>query len=108
MNLDIFILACVCTINSAAIFFQVRTTRLLRTQFEEYKKVRTKLYEELADPDKILEEMEKGARLREMHDASRTTLPRDDATGQHARVFRPKMRGKLPSNQWNPQYPPSP
>lgn len=65
---------------------------------------RKQLYSQMADPDRIVEEMEKGARLREMRDANRTTLPRDDAVGQHARVFRPKLRSKLPS-QWNPPRP---
>lgn len=76
-------------------------TKHLTYRIDEVERKRDHLYHQLADPDRILEEMEKGARLREMHDANRTTLPRDDATGQNARVFRPRMRSKLPS-RWNP------
>lgn len=57
--------------------------------------------ERLTDPEAILEDMENGARLREMHDANRTTLPREDAKGPHAKVWRPQIRAKLPS-RWNP------
>ena len=71
------------------------------TRISEMEKKRKKLYDSLADPKTIEEQMEKGARLREMKDANRTTLPRDDAVGQNAKVFRPKMRSKLPT-RWNP------
>lgn len=73
----------------------------LELKLRHHEEVRERFYQELADPERIMDEMERGARLREMRDANRTTLPRDDAVGQNARVFRPKMRGKLPS-RWNP------
>lgn len=81
--------------------YMVHWLYVLDKRITAMEKKREQLYSSLADPERILEEMEIGARLREMKDANRTTLPRDDATGQNARVFRPKMRGKLPT-QWNP------
>jgi len=65
------------------------------------KAAHTKAFERMVDPEAILEEMETAAQRREMHDANRTTLPREDAEGPHAKVWRPKMRAKLPS-PWNP------
>jgi hypothetical protein len=73
----------------------------LSSRILEIERKRTKFYKRLANPQSIEEEMEKGARLREMHDANRTTLPRDDQEGPAARVHRPKMRTKMPTG-WNP------
>lgn len=49
----------------------------------------------LTDPDSIVEDMEKGARMREMHDANRSLLPREDA-GPPAKVYSPRLRAKVP------------
>lgn len=53
----------------------------------------------LTDPKLIEEDMEKGARLREMHDANRTTLPREDA-GPPAKVYSPRLRAKVPKSNY--------
>lgn len=55
----------------------------------------TEALKRLTDPDLIADEMEKGARHREMYDANRTTLPREDA-GPPARIYTPQMRAKIP------------
>lgn len=55
----------------------------------------TKALKRLTDPESIADDMEKGARVREMYDANRTTLPREDA-GPPAKVYTPKMRAKVP------------
>lgn len=65
--------------------------RDLQKQWYEFQERRKKLYEKLADHKKIEREMEAGARLREMHDAKRTALPRDDAGP-------PAVIRKLPSS----------
>lgn len=59
-----------------------------------------KIYQKLTNVDEIEKDFEKSARLREMRDANRTTLPREN-TGPPAKVYRPKLRGKRPSG-WNP------
>ena len=52
-------------------------------------------------PDTIEAEMERTADLREVRDANRTTLPREDA-GPPAVVYRPKLRGQKPGS-WRPR-----
>ncbi|HPE52987.1 MAG TPA: hypothetical protein PK852_02610 [Mesotoga prima] len=59
-------------------------TQLISVETEK-KVAQKKAYERLTDPDAIAEDMEKGARIREMRDAGRTTLPREDA-GPPAKV----------------------
>lgn len=66
-------------------------------KFREYEKVRKTLYASLADPDTVQADFEKSARAREMYDANRTTLPREN-TNPPAKVYRPKLRGKRPGN----------
>lgn len=63
------------------------------------KEEHAKALKRLTDPDFIVEDMEKGARLREMRDANRFTLPRDDA-GPPAKVYTPTMRAKLPRGNY--------
>ena len=53
----------------------------------------------LTDPDAIALDMEKGARMREMYDANRSTLPREDA-GPPAKVYSPKLRANVPRSQY--------
>ncbi len=89
-------------INSVFCYFLTRGYIILKGQVEEIERKRNYVYEMMTNPDKIAEDMERGARLREMRDAHRTTLPRDDQVGQHARVFRPKIQRKDPSH-WNPK-----
>lgn len=55
----------------------------------------------LTDPDVIMEDMERGARMREMYDANRTTLPREDA-GPPAKVYSTKLRANVPRSQYKP------
>lgn len=54
-----------------------------------------KALNKLTDPSAIEEEMERGARVREMYDANRRTLPRENA-GPPAKVYSPNMRAKVP------------
>ena len=58
----------------------------------------------LTDPESIVDDMEKGARLREMYDANRTTLPREDA-GPPAKVYTPTMRAKVPRGNYKRESP---
>jgi hypothetical protein len=58
-----------------------------------------KALKRLTDPESIADEMEKGARMREMYDANRTTLPREDA-GPPAKVYSPKLRAKVPRSNY--------
>lgn len=69
--------------------------------FTETKKNNEHLraFKRLTDPDLIAEDMEKGARLREMRDANRDTLPREDA-GPPARVYSPRLRAKVPKSNY--------
>ena len=53
----------------------------------------------LTDPEAIMEDMEKGARMREMYDANRTVLPREDA-GPPAKVYSPNLRAKVPRGNY--------
>lgn len=58
-----------------------------------------KALKRLTDPFAIADDMEKGARMREMYDANRNTLPREDA-GPPARVYTPTMRAKVPRGNY--------
>jgi len=58
-----------------------------------------KAVKRLTDPESIVEDMENGARMREMYDANRTTLPREDA-GPPAKVYTPTMRAKVPRGNY--------
>lgn len=64
------------------------------------KQLHAQLYEDLTDPDKIQEDMERGADIVEARQGNRLLAPRPDA-GPPARVFRPKFVGKRASF-WNP------
>ncbi|AEL97987.1 hypothetical protein CL65_gp079 [Mycobacterium phage Patience] len=75
-------------------------------RWEKFINDRKELYKRLADPECIAEQMERGASLREMRDANRTTLPREDA-GPPAVVHRPPLRGVKPGT-WRPRNPGSP
>jgi hypothetical protein len=61
------------------------------------------MLENLTDPDKIQEDMERGADILEARQANRLHQPRPDA-GPPAKVFRPKFVGKRASF-WNPPRP---
>lgn len=78
----------------------------VESKWQKFKDERKELYKRLADPETIEAEFEKGARLREMKDAQRTTLPREDA-GPPAVVHRPPLRGAKPGT-WRPRNPGSP
>ena len=52
------------------------------------KLAQKKAYERLTDPEAIVEDMERGARIREMKDANRRTLPREDAGPPARRLAR--------------------
>ena len=73
-------------------------------ELERHRFVRNKLYESLADPARIEADFEKSARMREMRDANRTTLPREGAgAGPPAKVYRPKFRNARPGNWRQPR-----
>lgn len=55
----------------------------------------TKALKRLTDPESIADEMERGARKREMYDANRNLLPRENA-GPPAKVYSPKLRANVP------------
>jgi len=59
----------------------------------------TKALKRLTDPFSIEEDMERGARTREMYDANRTTLPREDA-GPPAKIYSPKLRANVPRGNY--------
>lgn len=68
---------------------------------ETKRKVKhTQAFENLTDPDKIVEEMERSADIMEARQANRLLAPRPDA-GPPARVFRPRFIGRRASF-WNP------
>jgi hypothetical protein len=67
---------------------------------------RKELYAKLADPLRIEQDLERSAQLREMHDAGRTTLPRENA-GPPAVVYRPPLRGVKPGS-WRSRNPGNP
>ena len=62
---------------------------------EEHKKA----FSRLTDPEAIADDMERGARVREMYDANRNTLPREDA-GPPAKVYSPRLRAKVPKSKY--------
>lgn len=64
----------------------------------ERRKYQAKAFQRLSDPETIAKEMENGARAREMYDANRTVLPREDA-GPPAKVYTPSLRAKTPRFQ---------
>ena len=72
--------------------------KLILTESER-RAAQAQALKRLSDPDAILEDMERGARLREMRDANRTTLPREDA-GPPAKVYTPTMRAKVPKSNY--------
>lgn len=72
-------------------------SRLLSLEIER-KKNQLDALKRLTDPASIEEDMEKGARMREMYDANRTTLPREDA-GPPAKIYSLKLRAKVPKAQ---------
>lgn len=78
----------------------------LERKWVRFKNQRKELYASLADPEKIAEDLEKSADLREMRDAGRTTLPRADA-GPPTTVHRPPLRNPVVGS-WNPRTPGSP
>lgn len=63
------------------------------------KKQHNKILKRLTNPESIAEDMERGARAREMHDAKRSVLPREDA-GPPAKVYSPKLRANLPRSYY--------
>lgn len=103
VDISIIGLAIACLVNTYHCFVLNKRINLIREEWEVHKQVREKLYEELADPLKIESDFEKSARAREMRDAQRSTLPRDDAWPP-AKVHRPKMRGAKPG-KWRLQRP---
>jgi hypothetical protein len=64
----------------------------------ERKKYQTEAFKRLSNPETIANEMENGARAREMYDANRTVLPREDA-GPPAKIYTPFLRAKTPRFQ---------
>ena len=83
------------------LMFLLHKNRKLWDEWAHHKQVREKLYEKLADPQNIEADFEKSARAREMRDAQRHALPREEAWPP-AKVHRPKMRGAKPGN-WRVQ-----
>lgn len=81
----------------------LESARNLISEETKRKVKHTKLYENLTDPDKIEEEMERGADIIEARQANRLHAPRPDA-GPPAKVFRPKFSGRRASF-WNPPRP---
>ena len=93
----------------SGVFFGSRQNRRQKAVEEKWHKFcedRKELYKKLADPEQIEKDMEASAQLREMKDANRTTLPREDA-GPPAVVHRPPLRGAKPGS-WRPRNPGSP
>ena len=64
----------------------------------ERKKYQTEAFKRLSDPEEIHKDMENGARMREMYDANRKILPREDA-GPPAKIYTPSLRAKTPKYQ---------
>lgn len=58
-----------------------------------------KALKKLSDPDQIIVDLEKSARAREMYEANRRTLPRNDA-GPPAKIYSPAMRAKVPKSNY--------
>lgn len=72
--------------------------KLIDTEIQR-RDAQVKAFHRLTDPQMIMEDMEKGARMREMYDANRTLLPRPDA-GPPAKVYTPTMRAKVPKGNF--------
>lgn len=66
---------------------------------KERRSEHAKALKRLTDPEAILEDMKKGERMREMRDANRTTLPREDA-GPPAKVYTPTLRANVPKGNF--------
>lgn len=75
-----------------------RRSKELEQAMLEKERAHTEAFKRLTDPQLIEEDMEKSARAREMYDAGRTTLPRDEGTA-HAVVHRPKLRAPKPATR---------
>lgn len=71
----------------------------LLIQETQRKEEHAKALKRLTDPEAIADDMERGARMREMYDANRTTLPRENA-GPPAKVYSPKLRAKVPRSNY--------
>lgn len=80
--------------------WQMRAAARLISEETKRKTAHTEAFKNLTDPDKIQEEMERGADILEARQANRLTMPRENA-GPPARVFRPRLVGKRASF-WNP------
>ena len=78
----------------------------IEAKWQNFLNRRKELYDSLADPKKIEEDLEKSARRREMYDANRSTLPRENS-GPPAKVYRPPLRAQKPAS-WRPRNPGSP
>lgn len=87
----------------AVLYYFYMRLNSLETKWDKHIKLREDFYKSLADPTKIEADFEKWAHLREMRDANRTTMPRNDGATP-AKVYRPKMRGAKPAN-WRLQRP---
>ncbi len=74
------------------------STKLIITEGKK-RLAQTKALERLTDPAQILVDMENSARVKEMIDANRKTLPREDA-GPPAKVHSPTLRAKVPKSNY--------
>lgn len=68
--------------------------KLIQLEIER-RDAQVKAFQRLTNQELIMEDMEKGARMREMRDANRNLLPRPDA-GPPAKVYTPTLRAKVP------------
>jgi hypothetical protein len=66
---------------------------LMQNQITAMQNRREKFYKSLADPDKILADMEQGALAMEALQAKRSRNIRVDA-GPHARIWKPRITGR--------------
>ena len=85
-----------------------KNQKKVEADWKKFVEQRKELYRQLTDSQKFEEDFEKTAYAREMLDAKRTTMPREDA-GPPAVVHRPPLRGKQPGHmnairkqQWRP------
>lgn len=76
----------------------------LITMETKRKEEHAKALKRLTDPESIADDMERGARLREMRDANRNVLPREDA-GPPAKVYTPTMRARIPKGNYKRESP---
>lgn len=77
-----------------------RLVKKLASEETKRKIKHTQLFENLTDPDKIVDEMERGADIHEARQAKRLMMPRTDA-GSPAIVRRPRFIGRKAS-YWKP------